>query len=227
MAATRALMRADWRAAAETAQGLHVWRLLPEVQRERVLAVVRRSIQEESLRTFLFAAPSSYSSLSLDQLLQVWEVAEEVCGSQQQVLKGSLLRVPAAGLTCRLLEWRFQLGQRAPLPPLSLSMPRLASQPQLLGSFPTPGLVVALQMFDLPEKAVVNKISQMVMAEELEGSWDQPTRTVHLHALQPTRLQLLAMQVGDALCCLLPVNLNVIPCFLCLSMTDLSSSACC
>lgn len=61
-----------------------------------------------------------------------------------------------------------------------------------------------MQMFELPEKAVVNKISQMIMAEELEGSWDQPTRTVHLHALQPTRLQLLAMQVGACSCSYLP-----------------------
>ena len=50
-------------------------------------------------------------------------------------------------------------------------------------------------MFELPESAVVNAVSRMMVSEELAAAWDQPTRTIVVAALNPSRLQHLALQV--------------------------------
>ncbi|GFH32888.1 eIF3 p110, partial [Haematococcus lacustris] len=52
-------------------------------------------------------------------------------------------------------------------------------------------------MFDLPEKKVYSIVSKMMIAEELQGSWDQPTRTIVMHSMDASRMQQLAVQFAD------------------------------
>mmetsp|Transcript_33430 Transcript_33430/g.84725 ORF Transcript_33430/g.84725 Transcript_33430/m.84725 type:complete len:947 (-) Transcript_33430:272-3112(-) len=129
MAATRALMRGQWRKAHTTLAGLPVWNLVP--QKEAVLEMVRGKLQAEALRTYLFIFASQYSSLSLDQLCT---------------------------------------------------------------------------MFDLPEKKVYSIVSKMMIAEELHGSWDQPTRTIVMHNMDVSRMQQLALQFADKAAVLVDLN---------------------
>ena len=52
-------------------------------------------------------------------------------------------------------------------------------------------------MFAMPEKKVYSIVSKMMIAEELHGSWDQPTRTIVMHSLEATKVQSLALQFAD------------------------------
>ncbi|CAI5487944.1 unnamed protein product [Closterium sp. Naga37s-1] len=131
MAASRALMCGDWQRAVQLAEALDVWKLLPVAQRESVLGMLRGKIQQEALRTFLFNASSTYASISLDQLTQ---------------------------------------------------------------------------MFGMTEKAVTGVASRMMMNEEISASWDQPSRCIVVNAVNPTRLQHLALQYADKLSVLVEGN---------------------
>eukprot|EP00798_Chlamydomonas_sp_ICE-L_P014783 gene14783-20833_t len=53
------------------------------------------------------------------------------------------------------------------------------------------------QMFSLPEKRVYSLVSKMMIAEELHGSWDQPTRTIVMHSMDSSKLQRLALRFSD------------------------------
>ena len=122
MAATRALSSGNWQKAVEVVSGMEVWKLVAEVKREEVVRMLGEKIREEALRTYLLTYSSHYESLSLDLLIQ---------------------------------------------------------------------------MFDLPEGTVHSLVSCMMMGEEVRASWDQTTRSILMHAQDPTRLQHLAMQVWD------------------------------
>lgn len=52
-------------------------------------------------------------------------------------------------------------------------------------------------LFDLPKNIVHSLVSKMMIAEELHASWDQPTGTIVMHKVEPTRLQSLALQFSD------------------------------
>jgi hypothetical protein len=52
-------------------------------------------------------------------------------------------------------------------------------------------------MFEMDEKAVYSIVSKMMIAEELHGSWDQPTRTIVMHSIEASKVQSLAGQFAD------------------------------
>jgi translation initiation factor 3 subunit C len=120
MAATRAMCKGDWRRGRELLLSLNAWGLL--FNKDGVLEMLAAKIQEEGLRTYLFTYSPQYSSLSLDQLVA---------------------------------------------------------------------------MFEIPEKTVHSIVSKMMVADELHGSWDQPTRSIVMHNVEPTRLQQLAMNFAE------------------------------
>ncbi len=52
-------------------------------------------------------------------------------------------------------------------------------------------------MFDMPKSTAHSVVSKMMINGELHGSWDQPTETVVLQKVEPTRLEVLALQFAD------------------------------
>jgi len=56
------------------------------------------------------------------------------------------------------------------------------------------------EMFELPWESVHSIISKMIINEELQASWDQPTQTLVLHhCAEPSYLQSLTLQLSDKL----------------------------
>lgn len=61
-------------------------------------------------------------------------------------------------------------------------------------------LVSLAEMFELPKQVVHSTISKMIINEELQASWDEPTQTLILHhSAEPTYLQSLTLQLSDKL----------------------------
>jgi translation initiation factor 3 subunit C len=62
------------------------------------------------------------------------------------------------------------------------------------------------EMFELPPQVVRRILSKMMISDELQGSWDEPTQSVTLHHVEPTRLQSLALQLAEKVGSLLENN---------------------
>eukprot|EP01098_Paradermamoeba_levis_P008129 TRINITY_DN3377_c0_g3_i3.p1 TRINITY_DN3377_c0_g3~~TRINITY_DN3377_c0_g3_i3.p1 ORF type:complete len:248 (+),score=86.51 TRINITY_DN3377_c0_g3_i3:192-935(+) len=120
LAASRGLSKGDWKACEALLLKLNIWNLVSNS--ETIKAMLRRKIQEEGLRTFLFTYSRHYSSLSLTHLTE---------------------------------------------------------------------------MFELPVNVVHSLVSKMMINDELHASWDQPTSSILMHKVEPTRLQHLALQISE------------------------------
>lgn len=70
----------------------------------------------------------------------------------------------------------------------SLALPQLAAQ------------------FDLSEHETHAIVSRMMAKDELAAAWDEPTQTVGLHGVEPTRLQTLALQLAERAATLVESN---------------------
>jgi len=53
------------------------------------------------------------------------------------------------------------------------------------------------EMFELQESVIHAVVSKMMINDELHGSWDQPTGSIVMHNVEPSRLQYLALQFAE------------------------------
>merc|ERR1712157_251278 len=67
-------------------------------------------------------------------------------------------------------------------------------------------LVQLCGMFDMSKNEVHSVVSKMMINRELHASWDQPTETIVLHNIEPSTLQLLALQYAEKTSNLLDSN---------------------
>merc|ERR1719158_1049745 len=72
MHASKALMRGDWSKCAKIIFERKCWSMLPDA--DKVKETVKRKIQEEGLRTYLFTYAQHYDSLSLEQLSNMFSL---------------------------------------------------------------------------------------------------------------------------------------------------------
>lgn len=74
MHAAKALQAGDWKKSVELLNSLKIWNLFPES--EKIRELIKKKIQIEGLRTYLFQFKSFYSKLSISKLSQIFELPE-------------------------------------------------------------------------------------------------------------------------------------------------------
>lgn len=74
VAASKALGRGDWQLCYDLLMSLEMWKLVPKY--EAVQAMLKRKIQEEGLRTYLFAFAQFYDSIKLVELAGMFSLPE-------------------------------------------------------------------------------------------------------------------------------------------------------
>ncbi|KAF9327031.1 Translation initiation factor 3 subunit c [Linnemannia elongata] len=73
MGAAKALSNGEWQKSVELVNAIKIWELMPEAL--KIKEMLGRKIQEEALRTYLFANASHYSSVGLDQLAKMFDLS--------------------------------------------------------------------------------------------------------------------------------------------------------
>jgi len=77
--AAKCLSKGDWKRCEELLLALPVWNLVNKS--DQVKAMVRRKVQEEGLRTYLFTYSTFYDSMSLDHLSKMFELPKNTVHS--------------------------------------------------------------------------------------------------------------------------------------------------
>eukprot|EP01025_Chloroclados_australasicus_P054827 TRINITY_DN6542_c0_g1_i2.p1 TRINITY_DN6542_c0_g1~~TRINITY_DN6542_c0_g1_i2.p1 ORF type:complete len:871 (+),score=150.04 TRINITY_DN6542_c0_g1_i2:97-2709(+) len=75
MASARALLQGDWRSCWGFLSALYIWKLMPEGK--RVLETLQLRVKEEGLRSYLLTYGSMYSTLSMSQLVDTFELQQK------------------------------------------------------------------------------------------------------------------------------------------------------
>ncbi|KAK9861015.1 hypothetical protein WJX84_011860, partial [Apatococcus fuscideae] len=108
-----------------------------------------------------------------------------------------------------LTVWSLLSGKHDPKALMRSKLQECGLQTYLFASgsyYQSLSLEQLCQMFELPEERVHGIVSKMMMDEGLQGSWDQPTRTIVMHSAMPTRLQALATEFADKASMLVDLN---------------------
>eukprot|EP01118_Nematostelium_gracile_P018099 TRINITY_DN7921_c0_g1_i2.p1 TRINITY_DN7921_c0_g1~~TRINITY_DN7921_c0_g1_i2.p1 ORF type:complete len:930 (+),score=337.49 TRINITY_DN7921_c0_g1_i2:271-2790(+) len=77
--AAKSLSKGDWKRCEELLLNLPVWNLVNKS--DQVKAMVRRKIQEEGLRTYIFTYASVYDSMSMEHLAKMFELSKNTVHS--------------------------------------------------------------------------------------------------------------------------------------------------
>jgi len=78
LSAAKSLYASDWSRATDLVVGLEVWNLLPEDAAEKVKAMLRVKVKEESLRIYLFTQGLHYESFTLSHICELFQMDEVV-----------------------------------------------------------------------------------------------------------------------------------------------------
>ena len=75
--AARALQTGDWRSCLKSVVNLNVWSKMPPKDYETIKCMLEVGVKEAGLRTFLLAFASCYETISLDQLIERFDMKSE------------------------------------------------------------------------------------------------------------------------------------------------------
>jgi translation initiation factor 3 subunit C len=75
MQASKALSQGDWKKSRSLIEKIRVWDLMGKEESERIKTMLRRKIQEEGVRTYLFTFSTFYDTLSLSSLAEMFDLS--------------------------------------------------------------------------------------------------------------------------------------------------------
>lgn len=131
MAATRCLMKGDWRGAYKFVSAIRAWTSLETAERASTLKLLRELLKTAGLRTFVLAYSTYYESMSA--------------------------------------EWLSDL-------------------------------------FELPASKVHSVVSKMIVHGDISAAWHQPTASVVIRKVEPSRLQSLALSLASKVSSVIDLN---------------------